>query len=36
MILLAGEAMVWLSFLVVLRSVALSYIKENKNVIDRI
>ena len=32
--LLAGEATVWLSFLVVLRRVALSYIKENKTVID--
>ena len=26
--------MVWLSFLVVLRSVALNYIKENKTVMD--
>ena len=32
-ILLAGEAMVWFSFLVVLRSVALGYVKENKTVI---
>ena len=29
-ILLAGEAMVWLSSLVVLQSVALSYVQENK------
>ena len=32
--LLAGEAMVWLSFLVVSRSVTLSYVKENKTVMD--